>query len=179
MATIICCLFGWIRRWAEPHRLAAIILQHYEGQAQVDRSVAKDSRSRAGRTELATGRFCAGRSRRSKRAATAGSGRPTSSHGESRAGSKSSSAKRGNRSCRCDRHARGARDVLQPRTRISHFVKYPAPDSGDKGVRATVKSATKAGRVIMNKRQAIAESRVSLWLLGILVWMLAVLVFSE
>jgi hypothetical protein len=31
----------------------------------------------------------------------------------------------------------------------------------------------------MNKRQAIAESRVSLWLLGILVWMLAVLVFSE
>jgi hypothetical protein len=52
-------------------------------------------------------------------------------------------------------------------------------------VRATIKVATKAARIIMNRDQPIAEWRVSLWfavfspLLGILFGMLALFVFSS
>jgi hypothetical protein len=64
-------------------------------------------------------------------------------------------------------------------------VKYLAPDSGDTGVRATVDSARKAEGIIMTQRQPIADWRVSLWfamlspLLGILLGVLALLVFSD
>ena len=72
------------------------------------------------------------------------------------------------------------------RTQEYHiFVKYLFPESGDIGVRATVNSASKAQRIIMNERQPIADWRISLWfvmlspLLGILLGALALLVFSD
>jgi hypothetical protein len=64
-------------------------------------------------------------------------------------------------------------------------MKYLFPDSGDIGVRATVNSASKAQRIILDERQSIAEWRVSLWfvmlspLLGILLGVLALLVLSD